>query len=69
MQWRGGQAASLTTATAGEDVLVVAGTTAALANVTAGDDLTVTAPAGITANGILTTGAGALSGTSSHRPG
>ncbi len=63
-----GQAASLTTATAGEDVLVVAGATAALANVTAGDDLTVTAPAGITANGILTTGAGADNRTLFYGP-
>jgi hypothetical protein len=55
---RAGQAASLGNATAGEDVLVLAGTTATLANVTAGDDLTATAPGGITANGLLTTGAG-----------
>ncbi|WP_332819249.1 beta strand repeat-containing protein [Sphingopyxis sp.] len=55
---RAGQAATVSNAAAGEDVLVVAGTTATLASITAGDDLTATAPGGITANGLATTGAG-----------
>lgn len=55
---RAGQTASVSSAVAGEDVFVIAGTTATLANITAGDDATATAPGGITANGITTTGAG-----------
>ena len=52
-------AASIDGGTAGEDMLVLAGTTASLANVTAGDDVTVQAPGNIIANGVAATGTGA----------
>ncbi|NIJ35588.1 hypothetical protein FHR22_000237 [Sphingopyxis panaciterrae] len=65
---RAGQAASVTGATAGEDMLILGGTTATLANVSAGDDLTVNAPGGITANNASTTGAGPDGRTLSYGP-
>ena len=65
---RAGGSASMDGANIGEDLLVLAGTTATLTNITAGDDLTVTAPGGIIANGITTTGTGPDDGTLSYGP-
>jgi hypothetical protein len=54
-----GGAASVEAGAAGEDMLVVAGTTARLSDVSAGDDVTVRAPGDIDAANVSTTGAGA----------
>ncbi len=54
-----GAAASINGGAAGEDVLIIAGTTASLTDVTGGDDITVQAPGNITALNVRTTGAGA----------
>ena len=53
-----GQAASVVGGSAGEDLLILAGTTANLTNFTAGDDITVDGPDGITVQNVTTTGAG-----------
>lgn len=53
------QAASLVGGSAGEDLLMLAGTTATLANFTAGDDITVEGGEGISVQNVVTTGAGA----------
>ena len=65
---RAGGSASMNGANIGEDLLVLAGTTATLTDITAGDDLTVTAPGGIIANGIATTGTGPTDGTLTYGP-
>lgn len=65
---RAGGSASINGANVGEDLLVLAGTTATLTNITAGDDLTVTAPGGIVANGLTTTGAGPDNRTLTYGP-
>ncbi|BBB11030.1 beta strand repeat-containing protein [Sphingopyxis sp. FD7] len=54
-----GGAAAIDGGTAGEDMLVLAGTTASLANITSGDDVTVQASGNIAADGVAATGAGA----------
>jgi hypothetical protein len=54
-----GGAASVDGGIAGEDMLVLAGTTASLTDVSVGDDLTVNAPGNIDAVNVSTTGAGA----------
>jgi hypothetical protein len=65
---RAGGSASVNGANIGEDLLVLAGTTATLTDITAGDDLTVTAPGGIVANGLTTTGIGPDDGTLTYGP-
>ncbi len=65
---RAGGSASMNGANVGEDLLVLAGTTATLTDITAGDDLTVTAPGGIVANGLTTTGVGPDDGTLTYGP-
>lgn len=54
-----GGAASIDGGTAGEDMLLLAGTTVGLANITAGDDVAVQAAGNITADGVAATGTGA----------
>ena len=54
-----GLAASVNGGTAGEDILILGGTTANLTDVTGGDDITVRAPGNITALNVRTTGTGA----------
>ena len=53
-----GGAVTMNGGTIGEDLLVRAGTTATVTGVTAGDDVTITAPDGIVASGVITTGLG-----------
>ncbi|MDP3784437.1 MAG: hypothetical protein Q8Q79_16155, partial [Sphingopyxis sp.] len=53
-----GGAVTMNGGTIGEDLLVRAGTTATVTSVTAGDDVTITAPDGIVASGVTTTGLG-----------
>lgn len=55
---RSGGDARVTNTSADEDLFVFSGATASLTNVSAGDDVYADAPNGITANGVLTTGAG-----------
>ena len=54
-----GGAASIDGGIAGEDMLVIAGTTASLTDVSVGDDVTVRAPGNIDAVNVSATGAGA----------
>ncbi|MCM3419235.1 beta strand repeat-containing protein [Sphingopyxis alaskensis] len=54
-----GGAASVDGGTAGEDMLLLAGTIASLANIAAGDDVRVQAAGNVFANGVAATGAGA----------